>query len=185
MKLKVHVAADQLIQWWDGYVYGKSKEVRKIDEKARYDLSMFFLESEGVLLQKKGGEVATLELPIAAPSKWKELDQFRYVECNEMSISDEQLKIYVETIMDGWTRKNFKKCVQEMHGVLEMFVDGVLDDAQWTDEGLLEFKIAPLGARISGFRGGGEYVSPIGRRHLGPAELIGPIFVPDSNSQAT
>ena len=186
MKLKVHVAADQLIQWWDGYVYCKSKEVRKIDQDTRYDLSMFFLESEGFLVRKEeGGDVATLELPIAAPSKWQELDQFRDVVLEEMSISEDQLKAYVETIMHGWTMENFKKSMLEIHGVLEMFVDGIVDGARWTGEGLLEFKMTPFGAQVSGFREGDEFGSPIGRQHLGPAQFIGPIFVLNPNSHAT
>ena len=97
MKSKVHVAADQLAQWWDGYICDKSRKLRRITQSARYRLAMLFLESEGFLVRDDGmgGDVAVLELPIAAPARWRELGQFRYIEGDEISISDEQLKTYM------------------------------------------------------------------------------------------
>ena len=52
MKLKVHVAADQLTQWWDGYICGKSEKLETIIQSNRYYLAMLFLESEGFLVRK-------------------------------------------------------------------------------------------------------------------------------------
>jgi hypothetical protein len=165
MKFKVHVAADQLTQWWDGYICGKSEKVRRIIQSTRYYLAMSFLESEGFLVQKDvlGDDVATWELPTAAPTRWRELDQFRHVDRDELSISDEQLKIYIDAMIDGWTRKNFKKCLLEIDGVLELFADGIVEFAQWTSEGLLVFKATPLGAEKFGLSEGEVYQSPIGR----------------------
>jgi hypothetical protein len=188
MTLKVHVAADQLTQWWDGYVCGKSTKASRIIQIARYYLAMSFLKSEGFLVQDVlGSDVATWELPTAAPSRWRDLDQFRYVERDEMSISDKQLKIYIEAMIDGWTRKNFKKCLLEIDGVLELFADGVLelfadgvvDCAEWTSEGLLEFKVTPLSAEKFGLRESDVYQSPIGRRLSRPIHLNGPTVVSD------
>ena len=175
MLLKVHVAADQFTQWWDGYIWDKSEKVGRIVKSARYYLAMSFLKSEGFLVQKDvlGDDVATWELPTAAPSRWRDLDQFRYVERDEMSISDEQFKIYIEAMVDGSTRKNFKKCLLEIEGVLDLFADGIVDCAQWTSEGLLVYKVTPLGAEKSGLREGDVYQSPIGRRlFLGPATIL-------------
>jgi hypothetical protein len=94
MKLKVHVAADQLTQWWDGYICGKSEKMRRIIQSTRYYLAMSFLKSEGFLVLKDvlGDDVATWELPTTAPSRWRELDQFRHIERDEISISDEAVK---------------------------------------------------------------------------------------------
>jgi hypothetical protein len=90
MTLKVHVAADQVTQWWDEYVCGKSKKARSIVQGARYYLAMSFLRSEGFLVRKDelGHDTATWELGAAASSRLKKLDQFRHVERDEVSISD-------------------------------------------------------------------------------------------------
>jgi hypothetical protein len=168
MKFKVHVAADQLTQWWDGFICGKSKEVSRINQSNRYFLTMLFLKSEGFLVQKdaSGDDVATWEVSTAAPSRWRELDQFRHIERDEISISDEEFKIYINAMIDGWTRKNFKKCLVEIDGVLELFADGTVEGAHWSGEGLLKFKVTPLGAEKSGLRESDVYQSPIGRRLL-------------------
>jgi hypothetical protein len=66
-------------------------------------------------------------------------------------------------MIDGWSRKNIKKCVTEVNGVLELFADGYVEFVQWTSEGWLEFKATPLGAENIGLNESEIYRSTIGQ----------------------
>jgi hypothetical protein len=150
MKLKVHVAADQLTQWWDQYACRKSKKARAIIDGTRYYQAMIFLETEGFLVHKYEARddivsSVTWELPTAAPLNWRSLDKFRLVERDPMAINDEEFKTYVGTLINGWSRKSWEKCINDISEVLELIADGYAESIRWTDEGRLEFKATPLG----------------------------------------
>lgn len=166
MTISIHVAADQMAQWWDSYVCRRSKKLRSIAPISRYYLALRVLESSGVLTRTASLEGDLFDLPNKAPEKLQNpiLGQIRrLVDDYVADVSTAEMTRYMGAIMDGLERaRAVKECGMTVNLVLNMIAHGDIEVIGWDAEGLLEVRATEQGAQKTGMARGELFLLAVG-----------------------
>ena len=167
MSVSVHVAADQMAQWWDGYVCRKSKGLRRIAPISRYYMALLALEASGLLKStSEGDENKFFGLPEEAPERWRRpsLERIRRTLNEVEDVSSRNRKLYIDAIKKGMGRlKDLKEGARMVTAVVNLIAEGDFEVIGWDAEGILEVVATAQGAEKRGMSQGEVFLSAVGR----------------------
>jgi hypothetical protein len=167
MSVSVHVAADQMAQWWDGYVCRKSSRLRSIAPISRYYMALLALEATGILKGTSDGDGNEFfGLPDEAPESWKEpsLDRIRRTFDDVEDVSSRNMKLYIEAINKGMARtKDLKEGARVVSAFVNLIAKGDFEVIGWDAEGVLEVRATRQGAEKMGMSQGEVFLSAVGQ----------------------
>jgi hypothetical protein len=169
MAISVNVAADQLAQYWDGYICETSKELSKISPMSRYHMALFTFEMIEVLKVERLDNDKWFDLSERTPEWMKKLGTSeirRVIDDAEVS-TDQSMRKYVESLMEAIKPKAIENCLRALQAILGMIAKGDADVIGWDAKGNLEFSITRQGAMNTGARQGKVFLSVIGRMAAG------------------
>lgn len=166
MSVSVHVAADQMAQWWDGYVCRKSKRLRRIAPISRYYMALLALEGIGILKStSEGDENKFFGLPEDAPERWKKpsLNRIHRTLDEVDDVSNRNRKLYIDAMKKGMGRlKDLKEGARVVSAFVNLIAEGDFEVIGWDAQGVLEVGATAQGAEKRGMSQGTVFLSAVG-----------------------
>jgi hypothetical protein len=145
--LSIHVGADQLAQWLDGYACKQSEEFLKIPLETRHYMSLLFLEDEIGMVKRTGDsdhhEVEYWDISDGAPPAWRsKRANIRRLIHHVDVVSNRQMSKYAEVLSRGLSRKiTAAKCIRMVGTLIFMIDSGDVELIGWDKIGRLEFRV--------------------------------------------